>query len=105
MQERESQVQENRGAYQKSTEVYEQTICEIEDRLKSAAVQSQQTKENFERKALKEKERILEEVSADCKSQVEKVRRQLEKQLKSLKREFDSETRRLAERIEHKLLN
>lgn len=105
MREREYKVQKGREAYQKSIEAYEKTVCEIEEKLKSAMAQSQQTKENIEREALKERERMLAEINAECRSQVEKAKKQLEKQMKSLKRELGSETRRMAERIEQKLLN
>ncbi len=104
MEEREDKVQGNREAHQKSTEVYEKTVYEIEDRLKSARVLSEQIKESFEREALKERERMLEEISTEYRGQVEKARKQLENQTKSLKRELDTEARHLAERIEQKLL-
>lgn len=104
MEEREDKVQGSREDHQKSTEVYEKTVYEIEDRLKSARVLSEQIKESFEREALKERERMLEEISTEYRGQVEKARKQLENQTKSLKRELDTEARHLAERIEQKLL-
>lgn len=104
MQEREDKVQGSREACEKSTEVYEKAVCEIEKRLKSAKALCEQTKESFEHEALKERERMLAEISTEYRSQVEKARKQLERQAKSLKRELDIEAMHLAERIEQKLL-
>lgn len=105
MQERESNVKGKKEACQKSTEAYGQTVSEIEERLKSATAQSLQTKESIEREALKERARILEEITVECRDQVERAKKQLEKQMKSLKKKLDSETALLAGRIEQKLLN
>lgn len=104
MQEREDKVQGSREAFEKSTEVYEKTVCEIEERLKSAKALCEQTKESFEHEALKERERMLAEINTEYRSQVEKARKQFERQAKSLKRELDIEAMHLAERIEQKLL-
>ena len=103
-QEREDKVQGNREACEKSTEVYEKTVYEIEEWLKSAKALCEQTKERFEREALKERERMLAEINTEYRRQVEKARKQLEKQTKSLKRELDAEAIHLAERIEQKVL-
>ncbi|GAJ17215.1 unnamed protein product, partial [marine sediment metagenome] len=43
MGEREAKVKGRQEAFQESTEVYEKTVCEIEERLKSARILSEQT--------------------------------------------------------------
>lgn len=104
MQKREERIQESRESYQESVEFHEKTVLEIEEKLKSARALSQQIRDNFMLEALKERERILEEINAECRSQMETAKEQLEKQMKSLKIELDTETKYLAERIEQKFL-
>lgn len=104
MEEREAKVKGRQEAFQESTEVYEKTVCEIEERLKSARILSEQTKDNLKHEALKERGRMLEEISTEYRSQVEKAQEKLEKQTTSLRRELGAEATLLAERIEQKLL-
>ncbi len=47
---------------------------------------------------------MLEEISTEYRSQVEKAQEKLEKQTTSLRRELGAEAKLLAERIEQKLL-
>lgn len=104
MEEREAIVKRRQEAFQESTEVCEKTVFEIEERLKSARILSEQTKDNLKHEALKERERALEEISTEYRSQVEKAQEKLEKQTTSLRRELGAEAKLLAERIEQKLL-
>jgi F-type H+-transporting ATPase subunit b len=104
MEEREAKVKGRQEAFQESTEVYEKTVCEIEERLKSARILSEQTKDDLKHEALKERERMLEEISTEYRSQVEKAQEKLEEQTTSLRRELAAEAMILAERIEQKLL-
>jgi len=104
IEEREAKVQGREKAYQESTEAYEKAVLEIEERLTSARVLSEQTKDSLKHEALKEKERMLEEIGTEYRSQVEKAQEQLEKQTTNLRRELGAEAELLAERIEQKLL-
>ncbi len=104
MEEREAKVKGRQEAFQESTEVYEKTVCEIEERLKSARILSEQTKDNLKHEALKKRERMLGEISTEYRSQVEKAQEKLEKQTTSLRRELGAEAMLLAERIEERLL-
>jgi F-type H+-transporting ATPase subunit b len=104
MKEREDKVKGRQEAFRESTEVYEKTVNEIEERLKSARILSEQTKDNIQHEALKERERMLEDISTEYRSQVEKAQEKLEKQTTSLRRELGAEAELLAERIEQKLL-
>ena len=104
MEEREDKVKGRQEAFRESTEVYEKTVNEIEERLKSARILSEQTKDNIKHEALKERERMLEDISTEYRNQVEKAQEKLEKQTTSLRRELGAEAELLAERIEQKLL-
>ncbi len=101
---REDRIQADKEAYQKSMESLDKAAGEIQERIKAASAQSKQIKENFEREALKEKERILAEISTECRSQVEDAKRQLASQAEKLKKHLDAEANGLAKRIEQKLL-
>ena len=59
MEEREAKVKGRQEAFQESTEGYEKTVCEIEERLKSARILSEQTKDNLKHEALKKREHML----------------------------------------------
>jgi len=104
MQERNDKVQGGSEAHRKSTETYEQTVNEIEESLKSARALSRQAKENIEREAAAERERLLAEISKESRHKVEEAKKQLEKQIIGLKRKLESEASGLAERIERRLL-
>jgi F-type H+-transporting ATPase subunit b len=104
IEEREAKIRGREEAYQESTEGCEKTVLEIEERLKSARVLSEQTKDSLKHEALKERERMLEEIGTEYRSQVEKAQEQLEKQTTNLRRELGAESELLAERIEQKLL-
>lgn len=104
MEEREDKVKGRQEAFRESTEFYEKTVNEIEERLKSARILSEQTKDNLKHEALKERERMLEDISTEYRNQVEKAQEKLEKQTTSLRRELGAEAELLAERIEQKLL-
>jgi F-type H+-transporting ATPase subunit b len=104
MEEREDKVKGRQETFRESTEVYEKTVYEIEEKLKSARILSEQTKDNIKHEALEERERMLEEVSTEYRNQVEKAQEKLEKQTTSLRRELGAEAMLLAERIEQKLL-
>jgi F0F1-type ATP synthase membrane subunit b/b' len=104
MEEREDKVKGRQEAFRESTEVYEKTVNEIEERLKSARILSEQTKDNIKHEALKERERMLEDISTEYRSQVEEAQEKLEKQTASLRKELSAEAKILAERIEQKIL-
>jgi F-type H+-transporting ATPase subunit b len=105
MQERNEIIQGDSEAHRKSTETYEQTVTEIEERLKSARALSQQAMEKIEREAAAERERLLAEISEESRHKVEEAKKQLEDQIIGLKRKLESDASDLAERMEHRLLD
>ncbi len=103
--EREAKFEENRKSLDKALESFEQTSIQIEEQLRAARVVAQTTREKFEHEGLKEKERLLEGTNKACRSQIEEAKEKLNRQLESLKKELESSSKRLAERIEQRLLN
>lgn len=105
MTERETRIQKNKESHRKAIEAYEQSINEIEENLKAARAISDRTREKLEKEALGEKNRLLEEINAEYRSQVEKASRRLKEQMKTLKKRLGKESEDLAERIEKRLLH
>ncbi len=105
MQERNEIIQGDSEAHRKSTETYEQTVNEIEERLKSARALSQQVMKKIEREAAAERERLLAEISEESRHKVEEAKKQLEDQIIGLKRKLESNASDLAERMERRLLD
>lgn len=105
LQERNEIIQGDSEAQRKSTETCEQTVNEIEERLKSARALSQQAMEKIEREAAAERERLLAEISEESRHKVEEAKKQLEDQIIGLKRKLESDASDLAERMERRLLD
>jgi F0F1-type ATP synthase membrane subunit b/b' len=105
MTERETKIQKNQKSRQKAIDTYEKSINEIEENLKAARAISDKTREELEKEALQEKNRLLEEINAEYRSQVEKASQRLREQMKRLKKRLEIESEDLAERIEKRLLH
>jgi len=101
---REAKINHNREAAKKAVESYEQIISKIEESIKATKANARATQERFERESLKEKERMLAEISEECKSKIKQTKEDLEKQLESLKKDLESRSGLLAEKIEQRLL-
>lgn len=102
---RQDGIERNRVAGEKSMEAVKLTVQKIEEELKSAKAQSQKIKENFEKKALEERERMLAGVSAEWRSEIDKAKKELKVDAEKLRKDLEPETHRLAETIEGKFLS
>ncbi len=102
---RQDGIERNRAASEKSMEAVKLTVLKIEGELKSAKARSQEIKENYEKKALEERERVLAKVSAEWRNEIDKAKKQLSVEAGKLRKELESQTFRLAETIEKKFLN
>lgn len=102
---RQDGIERNRAAGEKSLETVRLTVEKIEEELKAARVQSQKIKENFEKKALEERERLLAGVSEEWRSEIDKAKKELKADAGKLRKDLEPETLRLAEAIEEKFLS
>jgi F-type H+-transporting ATPase subunit b len=102
---REGSVEENRKKGEKAQGQYEQIIQKIDEEIKSARNSSLATKESFEREALKEKEKMLSEISRECRAQIQSAKDELDHQVKTLEAKLEKESDAFADRIEKKLLS
>lgn len=105
MEERESRVKGNVEGKEEALETFERESLRVEEKLREARAAAQATKEKFQKQALKERERILEKIHRDCRSQVDAAKRRLEMQMKTLKKELASQSTQMAERIEKRILH
>jgi F0F1-type ATP synthase membrane subunit b/b' len=102
---REKYIQENRSAGQKAMEDYERSLQEVEMAVRQAKAAAESARDALEAEGLKEKSRLLAEVGAECRAQVEKARADLDSTVKDLKGKLETEALALAETIEKKFLS
>ena len=102
---RSSEIEQNKGASQEALEEYEGILQKIEEDLKKAKATARATRERFEREAINEKVKMLEEINQECRSQVEKAKKELDEKVRNLKKELEPQSQQLAERIEKRLLH
>jgi F-type H+-transporting ATPase subunit b len=105
MSKRDTEIEQNKRATQEALDKTEIALQKIEEDMKSAKAAARSIREKLEKDALKEKERMLQEISQEYRSQVEKAKKELQEQTKSLKKELEPQSEQLAERIEKKILH
>jgi len=105
MSERDAEIQQNLDAVSKSTAEYEQTLQNIETEVKQTRSIALKTQQQFEQDAIKEKDRMLTEISQECRVKVDEARSELTRQVKDLEEELRAQSDLLAEKIERRLLN
>jgi F-type H+-transporting ATPase subunit b len=104
MRNREEGISSDREAAEQAAQVHEHSLIKIEEDLKQARASAYAVRASLEKDALKEKEKMLAEVSKACREQVESARKDLEEQVERLKAELVQESERLAGEIEERLL-
>ena len=102
---RESGITADRQARQQALDGYEKSLAEIESSLKDAKAAAESARSLLEQEALKEKSKLLAEVSAECRRQVDQARADLEQVTRELQGSLERDASNLAEQIEKKLLN
>lgn len=102
---REKGIDENRLAREKAAEAYEKDIQKIDEAVKQARAAADSIRQELETEAVREKARLLAEINAECRSQIENAQVRLNKEVEALKAKLSSEATDLAERIEGKLLS
>jgi len=102
---RRKEIQGNRKAYEEALASHRKSIQEIEEALKQAKAAAESARETLLAEGLQERNRLLTEMSAEYRSQVEKARADLDQTIIGLKRKLEAEASALAETIEKKFLN
>jgi F-type H+-transporting ATPase subunit b len=105
MEERGSRSRENKEAARKALDAYAQGLRKIEEDLKEAKAASDKIQEALETEALRERSRLLSDLHAESRKQVEKAREEINGEIDRLKSELAGEVERLAGEVERKVLN
>ena len=105
MEERGSRSRENKEAARKALDAYAQGLRKIEEDLKEAKAASDKIQEALETEALRERSRLLSDLHAESRRQVEKAREEINGEIDRLKSELAGEVERLAGEVERKVLN
>ncbi|MBN1224284.1 MAG: ATP synthase F0 subunit B [Candidatus Aminicenantes bacterium] len=105
MDSRSDEVQDDLSAGQEAIATQERILKEIEEKLKAARAATREIQEKFVTDALKEKEKMMAEISRDCRAQVDDAKKMLTEQMEDLKRELGLESSLLSEKIEQRLLH
>ncbi len=105
LEKRRSLKEADENATREALENYERDIRRIEDGLREARSAAESTREKAEAEALREKNRLIQDVQAESRAQVEKAKKELEDKIVQLKKELDAKTEELAAEIEKRLMN
>ncbi len=101
---RDQEVDANLHSRDETVGAYERSIQEIEASLREARAAAEAARISLEDEGLKEKSRLIAEIGAECRSQVERARADLSGMMTELKGRLESEASHLANEIEKKLL-
>ncbi len=102
--ERQARLDQAKAETDRALAAAQEDLQRIEDRMKEARAASDAIWDQAESESLKEKSRIVQELQAETRAQVEKARRDLEHEVERLKKELDAQTERLAGDIERRIL-
>ena len=105
MRDRDEGLATDREAGERAEQEYTSSLQQIEEDVKKARAAAYAIQDSLEKEALIEKEKMLAEVSKECRTQVDEARQELQKQVKDLKSDLKQESARMAEKIEEKLLS
>jgi len=102
--ERAARIAKDKAAADGARESYEADLKRIEDGLKEARAAADAARSAAEADALKEKSRLVREVQAEGRAEVEKAKAELLREMESLKKDLDKRTEEIAETIEKRVL-
>jgi F0F1-type ATP synthase membrane subunit b/b' len=101
---RDQGLEANRRSRAETLGAYERSLQEINAAIKEARSAAEATRVSLEAEAIKERNRLIAEINAECRSQVEKARADLSGTVAELKGRLESEAPHLANEIEKRLL-
>jgi F-type H+-transporting ATPase subunit b len=102
---RESGTRGNREAARSAAEATEAGLRRIEEDLKAARAEADGVRDALETEALKEKARLIADLHAETRKQIDAARREMDDRIVLLKKELEGEAERLAGEIEKKVLD
>jgi F-type H+-transporting ATPase subunit b len=102
--ERAARIAKDKAAADGARESYDADLKRIEDGLKEARAAADAARSAAEADALKEKSRLVREVQAEGRAEVEKAKAELLREMEILKKDLDKRTEEIAETIEKRIL-
>jgi F-type H+-transporting ATPase subunit b len=102
---RAGRIARDQAAASEALEAYDRDLRRIEEGLKEARAAADGIREKAELEALKEKSRLVREVQAEGRAEVEKAKEELARQVEALKAELESRAGEFAEKIEKRIMN
>jgi F-type H+-transporting ATPase subunit b len=102
--ERAGRIAKDKAAADEARKAYEADLKRIEDGLKEARAAAEAIRNAAETEALKDKSRLVREVQAEGRAEVERAKAELLREVETLKKELDKHTEEIAESIEKRIL-
>jgi len=102
--ERAARVAKDKTAADEALKSYADDIRRIEESLKEARAAADGIRAGAETEALKEKSRLVREVQAEGRAEVERAKEELLREMEALKKDLDKRTEEIAETIEKRIL-
>jgi F-type H+-transporting ATPase subunit b len=102
--ERAVRIAKDKEAAESARKASEADLKRIEDGLKEARASAAAIRNTAETEALKDKGRLVREVQAEGRAEVEKAKAELAREIETLKKELDKHTEEIAETIEKRIL-
>jgi F-type H+-transporting ATPase subunit b len=103
--ERSGRIAKDKAAAAEALEAYNRDLRRVEEGLKDARAAADAIRSTAETEALKEKSRLVREVQAEGRVEVEKAKQELLRETETLKKELDARTAEIAANIERKILD
>jgi F-type H+-transporting ATPase subunit b len=102
--ERAERIARDKAAAAESREATERDLRRVEEGLKEARAAADSIRSAAESEALKDKSRLVREVQAEGRAEVEKAKAELLREMDRLKKELEKQTAEIAGSIERKIL-
>jgi F-type H+-transporting ATPase subunit b len=102
--ERAGRIAKDKEAAEAARQATEADLKRIEDGLKEARAAADALRNAAEAEALKDKGRLVREVQAEGRAEIEKAKAELARQTEVLKKELDDRTEEIARTIEKRIL-
>ncbi len=102
--ERSGRIAREKAAASAALEAYEKDLRRVEEGLKEARAAADAIRSTAETEALMEKGRLVREVQAEGRAEIEKAKQELLREMEVLKKELEKRTAEIAESIEKKVL-
>lgn len=102
--ERSGRIARDKAAADEALEATNRDLRRVEEGLKEARAAADAIRNSAETEALNEKSRLVREVQAEGRAEVEKAKEELLREMETLKKELEARAAEIAETIEKRIL-